>query len=82
MAKEAKNAGVSIIAGDTKVVEKGSIDGLFINTTGIGFVNETHQLRPEDIRVGDTVIVSGTVGDHGIAFWQKARKLHYENEVL
>lgn len=67
MAKEAKNAGVSIIAGDTKVVEKGSIDGLFINTTGIGFLKETHQLRPEEIKVGDTVIVSGTVGDHGIA---------------
>lgn len=67
MAKEARKAGVSIIAGDTKVVEKGNIDGLFINTTGIGFIKETNQLRPENIKVGDTVIISGTVGDHGIA---------------
>ncbi|TSI09704.1 hydrogenase expression/formation protein HypE [Lysinibacillus sp. BW-2-10] len=75
MAKEAKNASVSIVAGDTKVVEKGSVDGLFINTTGIGFVKEKHQLHPECIQVGDSVIISGTVGDHGIAILSAREEL-------
>lgn len=66
MAKEAENAGVSIIAGDTKVVERDSADGLFINTTGIGIRNgevPTH----DDFHEGDAVIVTGTLGDHGIS---------------
>lgn len=67
MAREASNAGVSIIAGDTKVVEKGSVDGLFINTTGIGVVNEKYQMTPEKICPGDSIIISGTLGDHGIS---------------
>lgn len=67
MAREARNAGVSIIAGDTKVVEKGSVDGLFINTTGIGVVNEKYQMTPEKICPGDSIIISGTLGDHGIS---------------
>lgn len=81
MAEEAKNAGVSIIAGDTKVVEKGSVDGLFINTTGIGFIKETHQLYPENISVGDMVIVSGTVGDHGIAIVSAREELGLMTDV-
>ena len=67
MAEEAALAGVSIIAGDTKVVEKGNVDGLFINTTGIGIVEEKNRLKPDNIQVGDVVIVSGTVGDHGVS---------------
>jgi len=66
MAKEAEKAGVAIIAGDTKVVERGSADGLFINTTGIGIRNgdvPTHDEFEED----DVVIVTGTLGDHGIS---------------
>ena len=81
MAKEATYAGVSIIAGDTKVVEKGSVDGLFINTTGIGFVKHTHQLRPDHIEVGDTVIISGTVGDHGIAILSSREELGLMTDV-
>lgn len=81
MAKEARNAGVSIIAGDTKVVEKGSVDGLFINTTGIGFVKEKHQLNPENIEVGDTVIISGTVGDHGIAILSAREELGVMTDI-
>ncbi|WP_017379381.1 hydrogenase expression/formation protein HypE [Paenisporosarcina sp. TG-14] len=75
MAAEAKNAGVTIIAGDTKVVEKGSVDGLFINTTGIGWIQEKHRLKPEAIQEGDSVIISGTIGDHGIAILS-ARQEH------
>lgn len=68
MAEEATYAGVQIIAGDTKVVEKGSADGLFINTTGIGVViEEKNRLRPDMIQEGDVVIISGTIGDHGVA---------------
>lgn len=67
MATEAEIAKVKIIAGDTKVVEKGSVDRLFINTTGIGEIRQEHRINPATIQKGDCVIVSGTVGDHGIA---------------
>ena len=65
MAEEAKKAGVLIIAGDTKVVERGSADGIYINTTGFGIVKS--KINPASIEIGDSVIVSGTLGDHGIA---------------
>ncbi len=65
-AAEAKEAGVSIVTGDTKVVEKGRGDGLYINTAGIGEL-VTPGLSPAAIRKGDAVIVSGTVGEHGTA---------------
>lgn len=67
MAMEAKNANVRIVAGDTKVVERGSIDGVYINTTGIGFVHPIHAIQPELMEEGDSIIVNGTIGDHGIA---------------
>lgn len=66
MAKEAEKAGVSIVAGDTKVVERGSADGLFINTTGIGIRNGEVPTK-NDFLEGDAVIVTGTLGDHGIS---------------
>lgn len=75
MAEEAERAGVHIVAGDTKVVEKGSADGLFINTTGIGAVQEKHRLKPEMIEEGDTVIISGTIGDHGVAILSARQEL-------
>src|SRR3990170_4383814 len=67
MAKTAKEAGVSIVTGDTKVVERGKGDKVFINTAGIGVLNIDQELTPANIRPGDAVIVSGTMGDHGIA---------------
>ncbi len=66
MGSAAERAGVKIVTGDTKVVEKGRGDGLYINTAGIGFIKYPG-LGPENIREGDAVIVSGTVGDHGTA---------------
>ncbi|MDC2864078.1 hydrogenase expression/formation protein HypE [Bacillus sp. BP-3] len=66
MANEAKKTGVTIVAGDTKVVEKGSADGVYINTTGIG-VYEQNKGCSLAFEEGDAIIISGTIGDHGIA---------------
>lgn len=66
LAETAKAAGVSIVTGDTKVVEKGRGDGIYINTAGIGLLRRPG-LHPRAIRPGDKVLVSGTVGDHGAA---------------
>lgn len=82
MAEEAAYAGVSIIAGDTKVVEKGSADGLFINTTGIGIIEEQNRLKPEMIQEGDTIIISGTIGDHGVSIVSARGELGLMTDVL
>ena len=66
IAAAAESAGVSVVTGDTKVVERGRGDGIYINTAGIGFLRHPG-LKPKAIREGDAVLVSGTVGDHGTA---------------
>jgi hydrogenase expression/formation protein HypE len=77
----AADAGVQIVTGDTKVVEKGSADGMFINTTGIGLVREGITLSASQARPGDCVIVSGTLGDHGIAILAEREGLKFETEI-
>jgi hydrogenase expression/formation protein HypE len=67
MADAAVAAGVPVATGDTKVVERGKADGLYVNTSGIGVIAPDVELGPERARPGDRVIVSGTLGDHGIA---------------
>ena len=67
MAETADQAGVKVVAGDTKVVERGSADKLFINTAGAGWLREGINLSPRNVRPGDRILVSGTIGDHGIA---------------
>lgn len=67
MAAAARTAGVQIVTGDTKVVERGSADGLFITTAGVGLVPAGLDLGTHRIAPGDVVIVSGTMGDHGVA---------------
>jgi hydrogenase expression/formation protein HypE len=67
MARAAAGAGVAIVTGDTKVVEHGSGDGVYINTTGIGLLRQGISLSAEQARPGDAVILSGSIGDHGIA---------------
>ncbi len=69
MRKEADKAGVSIVAGDTKVVGKGQADGMFINTSGIGFIDDCHKniANGSLIKEGDVLIVNGTMGDHEAA---------------
>ena len=81
MAGEAERAGVKIIAGDTKVVEKGSVDGLFINTTGIGVMQEQHRLKPEMVQEGDSVIINGTIGDHGVSILSARQELGLLTDV-
>jgi len=65
IAGKAREAGVKMVCGDTKVVEKGKGDGIFINTAGIGVLE--NPMQPETIEPGDQIIISGTVGDHGMA---------------
>jgi hydrogenase expression/formation protein HypE len=77
----AKNAGVAVVTGDTKVVEKGSGDGLFINTSGLGLVRNGGQLSADRARPGDRVILSGSIGEHGIAILAKREGLEFETLI-
>ncbi len=76
----AADAGVQVVTGDTKVVEKGKGDGLFINTTGIGLVPEGVELSADRARPGDKVLLSGSIGDHGIAILAQREGLEFETE--
>ena len=67
MQEAAREAGVQIVAGDTKVAEKGKVDGIYINTTGIGWIPGDVNIGGQFARPGDAVLISGTLGDHGIA---------------
>lgn len=82
MARAARQAGVQIVTGDTKVVEKGHGDGLFINTSGIGVVPAGVHIAADQARPGDVVIVSGTVGDHGMAIMSVREGLAFESELV
>jgi hydrogenase expression/formation protein HypE len=77
MRKAAEEAKVTIIAGDTKVVDKGSADGMFISTTGVGFIPGGVEISGSNARPGDKVIVSGTIGDHGIAILSQREGLRF-----
>ncbi len=78
----AKRAGVLIVTGDTKVVEAGNADRIYINTAGIGILPEIITLSPDRIEPGDTVIVSGTVGDHGLAVLAAREELDISPQLL
>jgi hydrogenase expression/formation protein HypE len=77
----AAEAGVQVVTGDTKVVEKGKGDGLFINTTGIGIVPEGIELSADRARPGDKVLLSGPIGDHGIAILAQREGLEFETKI-
>ncbi len=81
MAEAAAEAGVQIVAGDTKVAEKGKADGVFINTSGVGWIPEGRQVSGANARPGDAVLVSGPVGDHGIAVLAARGELAFEATV-
>ena len=82
MAAAARDAGVTIVTGDTKVVEKGKGDGVFITTTGVGIVPEGVNVSADRARPGDRILVSGTMGDHGVAIMSKRENLSFETEIL
>ncbi len=82
MADAAQKAGVHIVAGDTKVVDKGKGDGLFINTSGIGIIPEGRELGPRKIMEGDKVIISGLIGSHGVAVMAQRNGLEFDPPVI
>jgi hydrogenase expression/formation protein HypE len=75
-------AGVKIITGDTKVVERGKADGVFITTTGIGVIRNQTVLSANQITPGDCVILSGEIGDHGVAILSKRENLNFETNII
>ena len=76
----ARRAGVQVVTGDTKVVEKGAVDGLFINTTGFG-TRRFGPVGPEQIRAGDVILISGTIADHGAAILNAREKLGFSGTL-
>jgi len=82
MAAAAKKAGVMVVTGDTKVVERGKGDGVFISTTGVGVVPEGVHISGDKAQVGDVILVSGTMGDHGVAIMSSREGLEFETEIL
>jgi hydrogenase expression/formation protein HypE len=81
MRSAANEAGVQIVTGDTKVVQKGSADKLFINTSGIGVINSPVQLSASRAQPGDLVIISGTIGDHGTTIMMARGELELETDI-
>jgi hydrogenase expression/formation protein HypE len=81
MAKAAETAGVQLVTGDTKVVDRGHGDGVYINTTGIGVLREGIDVHPRNIRPGDVVLVNGTIGDHGMAIMSVREGLEFESAI-
>ncbi len=77
----ADKADVKIITGDTKVVEKGKGDKIFINTSGVGFVKDGVNISPQNCKVGDKIIVSGNIADHGICIMSLRAGLEFETKI-
>ena len=82
MAAASRKAGVPVVTGDTKVVEKGKGDGVFITTTGVGVVPDGIEIAGSRARPGDAVLVNGFIGDHGVAILSKRENLEFESEIL
>lgn len=81
MGQAAREAGVQLVTGDTKVVDKGHGDGVYINTSGIGILPNDVNIAPQNAQVGDVVIVSGTLGDHGMAIMSVREGLEFETTI-
>ena len=82
MKDAAEEAGIQIIAGDTKVVQKGKADGMYINTAGIGVIRPGVNIKGSNAQVGDVVLLSGTIGDHGIAVLDARGDLGFVSDVV
>jgi len=82
MAKAAKEAGVPVVTGDTKVVERGKADGVFITTTGVGVVPAGVSLSGDRARPGDAILLSGSIGDHGMAIMAQRENLGFSAPIV
>ena len=82
MARASREAGVPIVTGDTKVVERGKGDGVFISTTGIGVVAAGVNTGGHRARPGDAILLSGSIGEHGVAIMSKREALEFDTEIL
>lgn len=81
MGRAARAANVSIVTGDTKVVEKGKADGVFITTTGVGVVPEGLNISGDRAQAGDLILVNGSIGDHGVAIMSSRENLQFETTI-
>lgn len=79
--RAARISGVQIVTGDTKVVNRGGVDGIFVNTSGVGIVEGAVNVSGKNLEVGDRILVSGFIGDHGIAVMAAREGLLFENPV-
>ena len=82
MARSARSAGVAIVTGDTKVVERGKGDGVFITTTGVGVVADGLEISASRAQPGDLILLSGALGDHGLAVLAQRENLRFETPIL
>jgi hydrogenase expression/formation protein HypE len=82
MGSASREAGVPVVTGDTKVVERGKADGVFITTTGVGVVPLGLDLSAEHAKPGDKVLLSGTIGDHGVAVMSQRQNLAFETSIV
>ncbi len=82
MAQASREAGVPVVAGDTKVVEQGKADGVFITTAGVGVLREGVDLSGANAQPGDAILVSGTLGDHGMAVLSKRENMDFGTTLL
>ncbi len=82
MANASREAGVPVVTGDTKVVERGKGDGVFITTTGVGAVPAGIDISGENCRPGDAILVSGHIGDHGVAIMSSRENLAFETQII
>lgn len=78
----AQESKVKIVTGDTKVVEKGKADCIYINTTGIGKITHSQAISPQQIQNGDAIILSGDIGNHGMAIMAQRENLGFESEII
>jgi hydrogenase expression/formation protein HypE len=81
MGDAARDAGVSIVTGDTKVVERGKGDGIYIATSGIGVIEHSLPVGPLSVRAGDSILISGDIGRHGMAILAQREGLAFESSI-
>jgi hydrogenase expression/formation protein HypE len=79
--KTLNETGLKVITGDTKVVGRGNADTIFINTAGIGFIDDNYIIRPEMIKEGDVVIINGPIADHGLAILSQREEFNFQTDV-